>query len=220
MLNLYNTKLNLDSLDLLNRVEDNTIKCCVFDPQYRGILDKLSYGNEGVRQKKRVALPQMSEEFIKECVVQQNKKLLNNGYIFLWVDKFILAEGSFRNWIEDTDLKVVDLLTWNKQKIGMGYRTRRKSEYLIILQKFPFKAKITWKNHSIPDVWDEKVSIKEHPHQKPYNLLETLILSVTEKNDIILDVCAGSFMVYDICQTIERNFIGTDLIYGDKTNSD
>lgn len=42
-----NYKNKIDGLCLLNQIEDNSIKICFFDPQYRGVLDKLKYGNEG-----------------------------------------------------------------------------------------------------------------------------------------------------------------------------
>ena len=58
-----------------------------------------------------------------------------------------------------------------KQRIGMGYRTRRKSEYLIVLQKQPRKAKGVWKSRNIPDVCAEAVTENNgHPHKKPIAL--------------------------------------------------
>ena len=60
----------------------------------------------------------------------------------------------------------VDLITWNKGRIGMGYRTRRTAEYLIVLQKTPKRAKGVWTRHDIPDVWTEKPSSKV-THSKP-----------------------------------------------------
>ena len=71
------------------------------------------------------------------------------------MDKFHLVEG-VKPWLINTSFKLVDMITWDKQKIGMGYRTRRKSEYLLILQKEPIKAKATWSLHDITDVWSEK----------------------------------------------------------------
>lgn len=201
-------------MELLDEIDDSSIKCAVFDPQYRGVLDKMGYGNEGVRQKERVELPQMTEEFISDCVLLQSYKLMPSAYMFLWLDKFHLAEGSYKEWINGTDLRVVDLVTWDKNRMGMGYRTRRCSEYLIILQKEPCNAKSTWKDHSIPDVWQETVSSDIHPHQKPFRLMHRLINSVTNEGDIVLDICAGSFITLDICQASNRNFIGTDIKYG------
>ena len=37
----------IDGLSLLSQIKDDSISCCFFDPQYRGVLDKLHYGNEG-----------------------------------------------------------------------------------------------------------------------------------------------------------------------------
>ncbi len=178
-------------------------------------MDKLDYGNEGARQKERAELAQMSEAFITDCVQQISKVLNKSGYLFLWVDKWHLCQGSHLEWIKDTELQMVDLIVWNKLKMGMGYRSRRVSEYLLILQKKPTLAKVTWWDHSIRDVWDEKIIDKIHPHQKPTNLLGTLINATTKEGDTILDPCAGSFLVYDICLKTGRNFIGTDIKYGE-----
>ncbi|STQ85933.1 adenine-specific DNA methylase [Helicobacter muridarum] len=46
-----NTKLNLDGLELMQSLESQSVDLCFFDPQYRGVLDKMKYGNEGERQK-------------------------------------------------------------------------------------------------------------------------------------------------------------------------
>jgi site-specific DNA-methyltransferase (adenine-specific) len=61
-----------------------------------------------------------------------------------------------------------------KGKIGMGYRTSRKSEYLLVLQKHPVKAKGHWARHDIPDIWTEKINDMTHPHQKPLTLRKIL----------------------------------------------
>ena len=40
-----------DGLELLRSTPDNYTKLVIFDPQYRQVLDKLKFGNEGKRQK-------------------------------------------------------------------------------------------------------------------------------------------------------------------------
>ena len=210
MKNLINQKLQMDSLVLLAQIQDKTIKTCFFDPQYRGILDKMKYGNEGKRQVERVSLQQMSEEYITSLIFEINRVLLSSGHLFLWVDKFHLCEG-IKHWLVDTSLNIVDLITWNKMTFGMGYRSRRCSEYLLVLQKEPIKAKNHWTKHNIRDVWDEKIITRIHPHQKPLLLQNALIEATTQVGDFVLDPCAGSFSVLKSCQFLERNFIGCDL---------
>ncbi|HKG70020.1 MAG TPA: hypothetical protein VKA92_14200, partial [Segetibacter sp.] len=70
------------------------ITACFFDPQYRGVMDKMKYGNEGERQKGRAELEQMSEETIKLFIKEIDRVLIPDGHLFLWVDKFHFCEGT------------------------------------------------------------------------------------------------------------------------------
>ena len=210
---LINKKLNIDGIELLKQIRNGSLKVVFFDQQYRGILDKLSYGNEGKsRGKDRSDLPQMSEDIIKSFLKEIDRVLAPSGYLFLWVDKFHLVEG-INPWLANLNMNIVDLITWNKMKIGMGYRTRRKSEYLVVIQKLPKKAKSTWVLHNIPDVWDEKV-VKTHTHSKPIELQKQLILATTNERDLVCDPASGGFSVFEACKLSNRNFIGTDLVFG------
>ncbi len=211
-----NKKNKMDGLKLLNILEPQSIKVAFFDPQYRGVLDKLSYGNEGKsRGQIRSSLPQMSENIISDFITKIHRVLKPNGYLFLWVDKFHLIDG-VKKWFENfSDFEIVDMITWDKKKIGMGYRSRRMSEYLVIIQKYPKQAKKTWVLHNIPDVWEEKITDKNHTHAKPIELQKQLLLATTAEGDLVLDPASGGFSVYSACKEINRNFIGCDLVYGD-----
>jgi len=207
---LINDRNKIDGISLLEKINNNKITICFFDPQYRGIMDKMQYGNEGKRQIGRAELTQMSNEMIKIFIKEIDRVLIPSGHLFLWIDKFHLCEG-ISSWCNDTSLSIVDLIVWDKGKIGMGYRTRRKSEYLLVLQKKPIRAKGVWIKHNLPDVWDEKIFSKIHPHQKPVLLQRNLIEAVSSINDFVLDPCAGSYSVLTACKSTERNFIGGDI---------
>ena len=103
------------------------------------------------------------------------------------------------------------MITWDKGKIGMGYRTRRQSEHLLVLQKKPRRAKGVWRVHDIPDVWKEDVQKNSHTHSKPVQLQARLISAVTSKKDIVIDPAGGSFSVLKACQLAGRNFLGCDI---------
>ena len=208
----FNSKLKMDGLTLLKSLENSSISIVFFDPQYRGILDKMNYGNEGERQIERSKLVQMNEKKIISFVREINRVLKPSSHLFLWTDKFHLCEG-ITDWLKKTDLAIVDMVVWNKGRIGMGYRTRRSSEYLIILQKTPIKSKGIWQIKNIPDVWTEKIENKnkKHPHQKPLELQKILIEAVSNSNDIILDPAAGSYSVLEACLSSQRTFLGCDI---------
>lgn len=209
-----NKKNKANGLDLLTDINDKTVATAFFDPQYRGVLDKLKYGNEGQsRGKARHELTQMDEITIINFIKEISRVLKDSGHLFLWVDKFHLCQG-VTNWLIYTSLNLVDMIVWDKGKIGMGYRTRRKSEYLIVLQKSPVRAKGCWNDHGIPDVWEEKTP-KIHPHSKPINLQKRLIAATTKDGDYVLDPAAGGYPVYEACKMLGRDFIGGDIEYGE-----
>ena len=206
-----NQRLKMDGLKFLSKVPPDSIPVAFFDPQYRGVLDKLGYGNEGKsRGKARFNLEQMSEEVIAEFIARIDEALIPSGHLFLWMDKFHLCTG-FSDWLSDTRLEVVDMLTWHKGRIGMGYRTRRTSEHLVVLQKEPRRAKGVWRIHTIPDVWREEVKRNGHTHKKPVDLQGELIAAVSNVGDVVMDPAAGSFSVLDACKLQNRNFLGCDI---------
>ena len=202
----------MNGMDLLASLPDGSVASSFFDPQYRGVLDKLGYGNEGARQKQRADLSQMGEEMIRYFISELDRVLRPSGHLFLWIDKFHLCEGT-SSWFEGTSLELVDLITWNKGRIGMGYRSRRKCEYLQVFQKKPKRVKGVWTLHNIPDVWDEKVDAKQHTHSKPVGLQKALIEATTSPGDVVVDPASGSYSVLEACrQAGGRTFYGADLV--------
>jgi site-specific DNA-methyltransferase (adenine-specific) len=202
----------MDGRAFLSNLPEGSVATAFFDPQYRGVMDKMSYGNEGARQIERAKLAQMPDEMITEFVTGIHRVLKPQGHLFLWVDKFHLCQG-IQHWLSDTKFEIVDMITWNKQKMGMGYRSRRVSEYLMVLQRPPKRVKGAWTRHDIRDVWDEKLPKGNHPHRKPIGLQTALIEATTRPGDLIIDPAAGSFSVLEAALSVgERRFSGADLV--------
>src|SRR3954470_18914197 len=119
---LCDTRNKCDGLSLLKRLPSNAIPLAFFDPQYRGVLDKLRYGNEGQRQKGRATLTQMSTETIREFIQELARVIVPSGHIMLWLSKYLLVEG-IEPWIAGLPVVKVDSMAWDKGRMGMGYRT-------------------------------------------------------------------------------------------------
>ena len=206
-----NKCLVMDGLQLLEQIPDTSIPAAFFDPQYRGLLDRMDYGNEGKeRGQGRVSLRQMDANTIRAFINNIDRVLLPSGHLFLWLDKFHVCEG-FKQWLKGSQLAIVDLITWDKGQFGMGYRTRRQCEYLIVLQKLPRRAKGVWQVHNLPDVWQERVASQGRIHPKPVGLQARLIEAVTNEGDIVIDPAAGSFSVFAACKQTQRTFLGCDI---------
>lgn len=200
-----------DALTLLQSLPDGCSPLVFFDPQHRSVLDKQNYGNEGLRQKDRCALPQMGDGYIDQCCRDIARVLQPSGYLMLWTDTFRLCQG-YHLRVADI-LPCVDLIAWDNLRPGNGYRTRRCGGYLLVLQKPPLRAKATWRDHRIPDKWREKVDRRIHPHAKPANLIARLIGAVTQPGDLIIDPAAGGFTVMQLAHELGRRFVGCDIAY-------
>jgi site-specific DNA-methyltransferase (adenine-specific) len=211
-----NTKLEFDvaqhgdALELLQSLPDYSAALVHLDPQHRNVLDKLKFGNEGARQQGRAQLPAMTDNYIDACCREAARVLVPSGYLMHWLDTFRLCEGHHLR-VADL-LKCVDLIAWDSLRPGMGKRTRRRGDYLVVLQKPPIVAK-TWRDRGIPSRWPEKVDRKIHPHVKPAGLLTRLIGAVTQPGDLVVDPAAGSFITLEIAQRLGRRFIGCDLVW-------
>ena len=102
-----NRRMRMDGLKLLGKLPADSVPVAFSDPQHRGVLGKLGYGNEGkARCKSRCELAQMPEELIGEFMWGTDAALIPSGHLFLWMDKFRLCTG-FSAWLAGTRLAVV-----------------------------------------------------------------------------------------------------------------
>jgi site-specific DNA-methyltransferase (adenine-specific) len=205
-----------DTLMLLQGLPDCSAAIVIFDPQHRSVLDHLKFGNEGARQVGRAALPAMSEAYIDHCLREAARILIPSSYVFLWIDTYRLCEGAHLR-VADV-LRPVDLIAWDSLRMGMGKRSRRRGDYVLVLQKPPVIAS-NWCDHGIPSRWAEKVDRRIHPHAKPTELTARLIGAVTRVGDLVVDPAAGSFTVLEIAQLMGRRFIGCDLAWREQAKA-
>jgi site-specific DNA-methyltransferase (adenine-specific) len=207
-----NARNRINGVALLRSLRDEEASLAFLDPQYRGILDQLAFGNEGARQAARAALPQMSDDDVAFFVEQLARVLKPSGHLMLWLDKFSIGSGHHLRYFARTPrLALVDLIHWNKMRFGMGRRARCCSEYLLVVQKRPTLAKNVWTDNAIRDSWAESTDTSAHPHAKPIALIERLIRATTKAGDLVVDPAAGGYGVLEACRITGRNFVGCDI---------
>lgn len=64
--------------------------------------------------------------------------------------------------------------------------------------------------HYTPPVWSSKTEKPFHPTQKPVMMLERIIDSSSNENDVILDLFSGSGTTAVACKNLKRNFISIE----------
>ncbi|CAG8465087.1 11361_t:CDS:2 [Cetraspora pellucida] len=116
------------------------------------------------------------------------KSLATNSADLVFLDpqyeKGLLGSDRIAAWmIKAPNLRIVDCLVWYK------------------------KNTLGLEENSLP------TKQRRHPHQKPKELIKTLIAATTEEGDLVVDPCAGSFIVLEVCQELGRDYLGVDLTY-------
>lgn len=208
----FDARQTMGGATLLAAVPDRFARLVILDPQYRALLDKQKYGNEGARQIERARLPQMSDADIAYFVEEIARVLRPSGHLALWIDKFTLGEAHHHRWFRNApDLRRVDLFHWDKTLFGMGSRWRTQSEYIVLAQKAPQRAKGAFTDRGFPDTLPEGADRSRHAHAKPHGITLRLIKALTSRGDVVLDPCAGGYGVLDACRTSGRTFLGCDL---------
>jgi len=203
-----NTKQSEEALELLTNLENNSVSLVFLDPQYEPVRNVLSTN---------YPLYSQTDYQILRILEQIERVLKPSSFCLLWVNKTLLGNDRIPLWLLKTPaLKIVDFLVWHKKNtLGLGNWLRSNAEFCFLIQKFPQSGKL-FKNRSFGNVWEENVlpiSKRKHPHQKPRELIKALIEATTNEKDLIIDPCAGSFIVLEICQELKREFLGCDLTF-------
>ena len=199
-------RLQMDGQDLLAGIPAATVPLVVLDPQYPKMVV-----NCPTLQPGRMKLPQMTHDTIQLMIRETARILQPSGHLMLWHDKGALLYGNRELWLGSTPLTLVDLICWDKQRLGLGRRTRASSEYLSLYQAHPQKCDGVFIRRDIADVCRAGPS-KQHPHRKPLLLTADLIEAVVPPGGLVVDPCAGSFTTLEACQMTGRHFYGCDLL--------
>ena len=203
-----NTKQSGEALELLTNLKENSVSLVFFDPQYEPVWNVLS---------RDYPLYSQSDYQILRILEQIERVLKSSSFCLLWVNKTLLGNDRIPLWLLKTPvLKIVDFLVWHKKNsLGLGNWLRSNAEFCFLIQKYPQSGKL-FKNRSFGNVWEENVvpnSKRKHPHQKPRELIKALISATTNEKDLVVDPCAGSFVVLEVCQELKREFLGCDLTF-------
>lgn len=128
-------------------------------------------------------------------------------------DNPLMAKKRFLNITEDVCVFYKKQCCYNPQGIvrvdkvikqgrgeSLSQKNKRNTEYVQAYTNYP--RNILEFKRDLPNI---------HPTQKPVALLEFLIKTYTNENDIVLDNCMGSGSTGVACVNTNRNFIGIEI---------
>ena len=223
---------NVDCIDFLRTLPDDSIDLVLTDPPYFGIVTH-AWDNQWESED---AYLEWCRVWTAECV----RVLKPSRCMYVWgttkTDTFLryklnvlneLDEMTYQNWIvwaydwggrtkKTFPRKHEDLLMYSK-----GAEFLFNADSIRVPYKMKTNVRKTAQNNplgKIPtDVWTKNnhTTSKEycgwHPTQKPVQLLERIILANTHAGDTVLDVFSGSGSTAIVAQKTERKFVGCEL---------
>lgn len=214
---------NGDCLEVMKQIPDNSIDM---------ILCDLPYGTTACKWDTIIPFEPLWEQYNRitkqsSSIVLFSKqpfttKLINSNlsdykYSLVWKkdnhDNPLMAKKRFLNITEDINIFYRKQCVYNPQGIikvnkvtkqgrgeSLSQKNSRKSEYLQEYTNYP--RNILDFKRDLPNI---------HPTQKPVALLEYLIKTYTNENDLVLDNTMGSGSTGVACVNTNRRFIGIEL---------
>ena len=223
-----------DTFSVLSKIKKESIDMIFADPPYflsndgitcsggkmvsvnKGSWDTLNTENS-VSEKHK-----FNRKWIKMC----KRVLKPNGTI--WISGTMHNIYSIGMALEQEGFKIINNITWQKTNPppNLACRCFTHSTETILWEKKNDKKSNHLFNYNemkeinggkqMKDVWTGSLTKKseksegKHPTQKPEYLLERIVISSTEENQIILDPFCGSGTTGVIAKRYGRKFIGID----------
>ncbi len=229
-----------DCIEILKKIEKNSVDMIFADPPYglsnNGITcqnGKMVSVNKGNWDKSNGAEDDFKfhNDWIKAC----KRVLKPNGTIWITGTYHSIYSCGFA--LQKNGFKILNDITWYKPNaapnLSCKYFTASHETVLWAIkdskEKHTFNYEImkngNWHEKDIiknngkqmRSVWSISTPSKsekqfgKHPTQKPFQLLERIILSSTNENDLILDPFTGSSTTGVISKKYNRKFIGIDI---------
>lgn len=223
--------INDDALKALKKIEPKSIDMIFADPPYFLSGDGITCsGGKMVSVKKgnwdeKISIKE-KHSFNKKWIKLCKEVLKDDGTI--WISGTMHNIYSIGMALEEEGFKIINNITWKKLNPPPNISCRafvHSTETILWAKKDLKKAKHKFNydlmrnmnnNKQMKDVWETSLTkpsekkYGKHPTQKPIELLEKIILSSTDEDDLILDPFNGSGTTGIVANRLKRRYIGIE----------
>ena len=206
-----NVKLyNDDCLNVLKDIGDNSIDLVVTDPPYEVITGGRNGGVKGkpsgilTENKQLMKSIPKADLWLNECF-----RVMKDGtHIYIMTNTLNLT--NYLNIINDVGFKLHNLLVWNKNNTTPNRWYMKNCEYVIFARK-GFAKSINNPSSQTVHNFDNIIGNKQHPTEKPVDLMKLYVENSSQVGDTVLDPFMGVGSTGVACKELGRNFIGVEL---------
>jgi site-specific DNA-methyltransferase (adenine-specific) len=192
---------NLDAIKLTKSLDDNSVDLCIVDIPY-GEVNRKSNGLRNLDKQDADIKTFDEKEFVEVLV----PKVSGSIYIFCGTEQVSIIRKTMVELGLSTRLCIFEKSNpspMNGQHIWLS------SVECCVFGK---KAGAIFNEHCKSAVWRfPTVRGKIHPTQKPLALMEYLVKTSSNENDLVYDPCCGSGTTLLAAKNLNRRYIGSDI---------
>lgn len=115
--------------------------------------------------------------------------------------------GCVTNWLKGYNFPLKEQYNKIKKYLNRDGGDYLRQEYESL--RYPFNSMT-----GFTDVWQfnfYKEKRHNHPTQKPFELIERIVLTSSNKGDLVVDPCMGTGTALKVCKAHDRNFKGAEI---------
>ena len=217
--------IQTDSLEWLDKESSQfpRFNLLVTDPPYDSLMKWQGIGTTARMGFGRGKDATESDKFYPTIDARQMMRCLEliDGIMPPDTHTYIMADGDYMPRILDWVRRGCDLtgtklafswqyskpLVWDKVNAGMGYHWRGTHEYIVMLEKGKRRLNDLGKQ----DVLRHKRVTGGYPTEKPFGLIEDLVLNSSKEGDWVLDPFCGGGTTAAVCYKHNRNCVTLDI---------
>ena len=194
----YGISINDDCLDVIKKMPENYVDMIVTDTPYG-----INYQSNWVDYRSKIKNDNNDFRF---KVYDEMKRIMKP-------DSVICIFCSYKNFAKDyiylsNIFKIINVLVWYKGQGSMGDLETLSTDYELCIVCGIGKPKIRGKRcGSVIRINKVPPEQMKHPTEKPIDLFRFIIRKWSDKNSIILDCFAGSFVNAIACIEEDRKYI-------------
>lgn len=207
----------LDALDFLETIHDETVDVLITDPPYwtldkwrkMGTTTRLGGHHQKDKQRDEMFFETIDYDYLWRAFLEFDRVLKLDGHLYVFCDDQIAP--ILLNWIREAQgdhrFGEAHALVWDKINMGMGYHYRRTYELIIFAWREKRSGIRAFKkrrlaNLGVMDILREKRianSKDSYPTEKPVAVIQTLLSQSAHNGDVIVDPFAGSGSLAAAC---------------------
>jgi len=190
-----------DCIEKIKTLPRNCADLILIDPPY----STPTVASFGRKVTKRLSDLAIQEHYFSTLKTDIERILKPDAPIFIFCDDIYYAVlvGLFYDW------KQINLLIWDKKRIGMGKPFRKRHELIFYANRGTPVVNHTMSH--IPTILEYPLTKTFHGAEKPVDLCRQLIKEFTPEAGVVVDLFMGSGSIGVAAIAEHRRFIGMEL---------